>query len=89
VGKFWNYDKEAAAVFRPCVEKMMEAAHESDGDLAEPILAATLDVCDSEDAWNGALNMYPQAFGFDDTTGTEFSLLCSRYPLGRICFNGK
>jgi hypothetical protein len=87
--KFWNHDEEAAAVFRPCVEKMMEASQESNGDAAEPILAATLDVCDSEEAWKGALDMYPQAFGFDDTTGTEFSLLCSRYPLVGLCVKGK
>jgi hypothetical protein len=83
--KFWDFNEADARSFEPCVERMKEASQEEDSALAEPILRKTLTSCVSVEAWSTALRMYPKAFGFDDTTGSELGLLCSLYSNEGIC----
>lgn len=69
----------SVAVSPGCAAAMSAAADEPDIDAAEPLIAATTEVCDSADEWVEALRQYPGAFGLTDDaviTTLELQIVC-------------
>ena len=71
-----------------CIQSVSAAADVMDNDLAEPLIAASLDACGSVNEWMSALQKHPGAMGMIDgyiPQLLDLQTVCYTYIKSKVC----